>query len=394
MISAALLTAIGATRERAEAFAPALDRWLPVYGIDTPQRLAFFLAQVFHESGALRHVREVWGPTAAQRTYEGRANLGNTQPGDGERFKGRGLIQTTGRANHARLRDRLRARGIDTPDFEAEPERLEELPWSVLSAADYWDMRSINTAADAGDFERATRLVNGGVNGLADRQKYLARAQAALQAPIAPELPTPQPAPTPAPRRSDPIPIDPINAPQGEPMHPAIIPIAIEALKGIVPKLGDLFAGSDTAKRNVQAAQAVIETASAAIGARNAQELIETVQADPKAAAEVKAAIEADWFKVVEATEKSVAAAREFSVQVAESGAKPWDLPAFWVSGALLIPLYAVVGSVLWIPSYDKDLRLQVITAVLAVIGLVGAFWLGSSRDSQRKTEIMAAPKS
>ena len=101
--------------------------------------------------------------------YEGRADLGNNQPGDGQRYCGRGLIQITGRANYAAARNRMRAIGIDCPDFEAEPEQLEEPWWAALSAADYWTSRGLNPLADAGDFEAITRRINGGLNGQADR---------------------------------------------------------------------------------------------------------------------------------------------------------------------------------------------------------------------------------
>jgi putative chitinase len=139
------------------------------YGIDTPVRQAAFLAQIGHESGGLKHLKEVWGPTDAQERYEGRKDLGNTQPGDGERFCGHGLIQTTGRHNHALVRDRLRLRFDDVPDFEQHPEELMDTQWASLSACDYWDMKHLNEIADTGDFELVTRKINGGLNGYEDR---------------------------------------------------------------------------------------------------------------------------------------------------------------------------------------------------------------------------------
>jgi putative chitinase len=173
-----LAACTGASLSRAQRFAPALSAAMAFYGIDTPARQAAFLAQIGHESGGLRYVSELWGPTDAQERYEGREDLGNTQEGDGSRYRGHGLIQTTGRANHAKVRDRLRERFADVPDFEAEPEQLAELPWCCLSACDYVDMRGLNRHADSGDFVAYTRGVNGGINGLADRQ---ARWEAAKQ---------------------------------------------------------------------------------------------------------------------------------------------------------------------------------------------------------------------
>lgn len=169
----------GARIDRAERFAPALSAGMAFYGIDTPARQAAFLAQVGHESGGLKYTSEIWGPTEAQERYEGRKDLGNTQPGDGSRYRGHGLIQTTGRANHAKVRDRLRERFADVPDFEADPAALMETQWAALSACDYWDMHNLNALADAGKFERITRKINGGLNGLEDR---IARHEHALAA--------------------------------------------------------------------------------------------------------------------------------------------------------------------------------------------------------------------
>ena len=107
---ALLAQAVGCTPMRAELFAGHLAEACAAYHITTPERLAAFLAQIGHESASLRYVAEVWGPTTTQQRYEGRKDLGNTQSGDGSRYRGRGLIQTTGRANYAAVRDRLRRR--------------------------------------------------------------------------------------------------------------------------------------------------------------------------------------------------------------------------------------------------------------------------------------------
>ena len=175
-----LSAAIGCQRSRAAVFVGPLDTACARYAIDRPTRMAMFLSQVGHETASLQYVREVWGPTDAQLRYEGRADLGNTETGDGFRFRGRGLIQTTGRANYRHLRDRLRKGGYRCPDFEQEPERLEEPQWAALSACDYWDMRRCNEAADAGNFELVTRLVNGGTNGIEDRINRWERAKRVL----------------------------------------------------------------------------------------------------------------------------------------------------------------------------------------------------------------------
>ncbi len=178
-----LRSAVGCTLGDAERFAEPLSMACAAYGINTPARLAAFLAQIGHESGAFRYTSEVWGPTPAQLRYEGRSDLGNVRPGDGPTYRGHGLIQVTGRANHAAARDRMRARlvGAPVPDFEASPELLMDAKWAALSAADYWDSRKLNRLADTGDFEAITRAINGGLNGHADRVARLARATAAIR---------------------------------------------------------------------------------------------------------------------------------------------------------------------------------------------------------------------
>lgn len=181
-----LAACTGARIDRAARFAPYLSVGMAFYSIDSPQRQAPFLANVGHESMGLKHVREIWGPTPAQLRYEWRSDLGNTQRGDGSRFRGHGLIQTTGRRNHALVRDRLRERFPDVPDFEAEPEALTDTQWAALSACDYWGMRSLNALADAGEFEEICARINGrnrttGLpNGWEDRCERLAYAKKAL----------------------------------------------------------------------------------------------------------------------------------------------------------------------------------------------------------------------
>lgn len=145
------------------------------HSINTPARQAAFLAQIGHESGRLRYVRERWGPTAAQRGYEGRADLGNTQPGDGKRYMGRGLIQITGRANYRRCGEAL---GLDLIN---RPELLEVHAHAAMSAAWFWSSRGLNELADAGEFDKITRRINGGQNGREERLALWQLAQAALQ---------------------------------------------------------------------------------------------------------------------------------------------------------------------------------------------------------------------
>ncbi|WP_304308085.1 glycoside hydrolase family 19 protein [Pseudacidovorax intermedius] len=182
MLSLSLIAlCTGAPERRAERFAAWLISAMDAYAITTPLRQAAFLAQVGHESQGLLYTSELWGPTPAQRGYEGRVDLGNTHPGDGFKYRGHGLIQTTGRENHAAVRDRLRVRfGTRVPDFVVLPEKLCEPEWAAYSAADFWDMKKLNPLADAGAFFEITRRINGGRNGLEDRLRRYEVAKEAL----------------------------------------------------------------------------------------------------------------------------------------------------------------------------------------------------------------------
>ena len=159
---------------RAGVFVPALNRAMQRYRIDSPVRQAAFLAQIGHESGQLRYVREIWGPTAVQQRCEGRKDLGNTEPGDGARFKGRGLIQITGRENYRKAGAAL---GLPLLD---QPELLEQAEWAATSAAWWWSSHGLNELVDAGNFEQITRTINGGLNGQADRVALWKRATEVL----------------------------------------------------------------------------------------------------------------------------------------------------------------------------------------------------------------------
>ncbi|WP_395600207.1 glycoside hydrolase family 19 protein [Pseudomonas sp. B19125] len=154
----------------AGVFVPVLNTAMGRYGVVGNLRVSAFIAQVGHESGQLRYVREIWGPTAQQLGYEGRADLGNTVKGDGSKFRGRGLIQITGRANYATCGEAL---GLDLIN---QPELLEQPQYAAMSAAWFWSTRGLNTLADQEDFVKITRRINGGLTGQADRQALYDRA--------------------------------------------------------------------------------------------------------------------------------------------------------------------------------------------------------------------------
>jgi putative chitinase len=133
-------------------------------------RLCHFLAQVCEESDGL-HTTVEYGSGIH---YEGRHDLGNTHHGDGTKYKGRGLIQLTGRTNYATYGYML------GQDLINHPELAAEFPAAAQTAALYWNIRHINPHADEDDIVRVTECVNGGTNGLAQRKRYLQLAKHVL----------------------------------------------------------------------------------------------------------------------------------------------------------------------------------------------------------------------
>ncbi len=161
-----------ATPRRIETYFEPIVRAMSSYGLTSSLQIAHFLAQIGHESASLLYTEEL----ASGDAYEGRPDLGNTQPGDGRRYKGRGLIQLTGRANYAaygRYKDM---------DFLGQPELLATDPILAVDVACwFWKDRGIDRLADADDVKAVTRRINGGYNGLDDRMQYLRRAKALLR---------------------------------------------------------------------------------------------------------------------------------------------------------------------------------------------------------------------
>jgi putative chitinase len=144
-----------------------MPRCIQIADLTTPLRQEHFLAQLAHESAGFRTTTEY----ASGKAYEGRKDLGNTQKGDGVRYKGRGLIQITGRSNYSTM---SKALGVD---FVKEPELAAEFPYAALTAALYWKNHNINKYADRDDIRGVTKVINGGNNGLADRMAYLVKAK-------------------------------------------------------------------------------------------------------------------------------------------------------------------------------------------------------------------------
>lgn len=156
-----------AKRARITSLIPHLNRTMVNYKITTPLRQAHFLAQLAHESDRFNALEEY----ASGQDYESRTDLGNIHPGDGVRYKGRGLIQVTGRTNYGLCG---RALGID---LVAQPTRLADPDLACRSAGWYWDSRKLNPDADRNDIETITRVINGGLNGFSDRQELFKAAK-------------------------------------------------------------------------------------------------------------------------------------------------------------------------------------------------------------------------
>lgn len=154
-------------KQRADKFIDPLNAAMKEFDIsENGLREAAFLAQIAHESGELRYVEEL----ASGEAYEGRDDLGNLYAGDGIKYKGRGLIQLTGRSNYEECGRNL---GVDLVD---DPERLEEPELACRSAAWFWQSHGLNELADDQAFAKITRRINGGVNGWNERLKYYRRA--------------------------------------------------------------------------------------------------------------------------------------------------------------------------------------------------------------------------
>jgi putative chitinase len=159
--------------QNADKFLDALNVAMSEFSINTPQRIAAFLAQIAHESGSLRFVKEIASGTA----YEGRRDLGNILPGDGAKYKGRGLIQVTGKTNYTAV---MLALNIDCLEH---PELLEQPINACRSAAWFWQSHGLNQLVDSNtedSFTLITKRINGGMNGFRERLEYWKRAKKVL----------------------------------------------------------------------------------------------------------------------------------------------------------------------------------------------------------------------
>ncbi|WP_409289497.1 glycoside hydrolase family 19 protein [Pseudomonas sp. KCJK8927] len=166
---------------KAGVFVPGLNATMGKYAIVTRLRMAAFIAQIGHESGQFQFVRELGSDAYLAKYDTGRLaqRLGNTSEadGDGQLYRGRGLIQVTGRANYEACSEALfgDSRLLNTPEL------LEQPVYASLSAGWFWHREGLNSLADKGDILAITKRINGGTNGLDDRKAIYRRALEVLQ---------------------------------------------------------------------------------------------------------------------------------------------------------------------------------------------------------------------
>lgn len=175
--AAILADIMGCSLQRAQQMFDGYVGAMHAADITNVRRAAMFAAQIGHESVGLQYMEEITTGAA----YEGRQDLGNVHPGDGVRYKGSGPIQLTGRANFRRFTEWANSTGVTDIDFEANPELVRNDPrWGFLAASWYWTQArpQINELADAGNVSGVTYAINGGYNGLTDRQARYDRALA------------------------------------------------------------------------------------------------------------------------------------------------------------------------------------------------------------------------
>ena len=165
-----------------ESFCTGLNKFGHDVGLDKPHRVAQYVGQMMHESARFRHDREIWGPTPAQKRYDTRTDLGNSPEvdGDGKKYSGKTAIQITGKSNYLQFTRWARKLDPSAPDFVEEPEAANTDPWEGLGPIWYWSTRKLNTWADKGDRRAVTKKINGGYNGMSDRNVCIDRASLVL----------------------------------------------------------------------------------------------------------------------------------------------------------------------------------------------------------------------
>ena len=399
MITSELLRhAIPRAGSRAEQFAQHLEAARRKYVGDNWHRVAMFLAQIAHESGSLAYVREL----ASGEAYEGRKDLGNTHSGDGPKFRGRGLLQVTGRYNYAACGQEL---GLPLLD---QPELLEESEHAAMSAGWVWKSHGLGPLCEAHDPVLAvTKRLNGGTNGLEDRRERYQAAMTALKLHhSSPSLSQPagatQPGSvvSPAPHQA-PAPAAPSSIKEPAMAIPALVTAAASAL---LPLVIDLFKarGTKTSERNAEVVEAVGPTIIAIAkevvgGGGNEQQVAESILASKDLQNQFRAQVALQWKDVepfLTFEEESRSKAREFAEAMTSDG-PAWRAMGY---GAILLLLVLgiiygggyILSQVLFHSDTDSQTKGMIVGAIIAFITQVLSYFVGSSASSKQKDATIA----
>lgn len=395
MITAELIRAIMPRTDGAKLpmFVVGLEKARQQFVGDDPRHVAMWLAQIAHESGELRYTAEIADGSA----YEGRADLGNTQPGDGRKYKGRGLMQITGRYNYQQVSDALGIPFVDMP-------QLMETPEAAAQTAG-WVWQSFGCAALMNSTDpcyAVTRKINGGTNGLDQRRAYYAAALRALGV-IESAVPTVQP---PAPIvASAPIQITPRKTNVG--FIGAALPVLLQYLPSLVRLLGGQ---TEITERNAKAIEVAADVVTKTVGATNIQEAVEKVSTDPSAAQAADAAIQVKWHDLTQLM-GGVKAAADIDRQDMDAAAQriiaiPEDkLRPFYVAMSMqfaltfgtMVGLFVLISKVVEKGGDAPDLPGWATTIIGSLFIAVALEWrsiltfiTGTNKDSSAKTAIIA----
>lgn len=357
-ITAELIRAVTPLCKNPEVVAQSLQAAVEELGV---QDVAMFVAQCAHESDHFKTTVEY----ASGSAYEGRKDLGNTEPGDGRRFKGRGYIQLTGRENY-----RL-AGAYFGVDFLRNPELVAQPEWAAKVSAWFF---TVFRKIDGLDITRATKRINGGLNGIKQRTEFYTRAQQFLN-----NVPTPV-----------------YTQVKEESMDPFTV-TAVTSLIKEVPDLIRIFGkDGENTERNAQVAEKVVDIAKAITGEPTAQGAVQAVQADPEVRQAVQKSIRESWMELTEVG-GGVNEARKFAVSIQNS---PYAHVVAVVSYAGLgligfanLVVFLALGIAIVTDHKSIDQMFQMAsTLVQADIGaslIVFGFWLGSSvQKSRTSTEV------
>lgn len=388
--------------KRAELFAGPLEQARRQWVGDDPAHVAMWLAQIAHESGSLRYVEEI----ASGEAYEGRTDLGNNVKGDGVRYKGRGLMQVTGRRNYAKCGEAL---GVD---LIGRPELLEAPTYAAASAGWVWHTFGCAALMSGTDPVFAvTRRINGGTNGLADRRKHydwilpIVKAAAMSPEPVVEIEVTGEQEAAPAPQPIKPA-ARPIIKPRGD-MAPLVV-AALTTLLQTAPTLIRAFSSSARGEKNAQTVEAVAKAISEnpkslelvseitkqATGTESVVQAAELAAQDPTVGMKIDRVVQERWYELTEAGGGGISGAREFALKAAATNPEAWSVikvVTYFALSFLVLANVIGAGFAGLMLHMDKGEPMGLIMLILqadigaAVTAL--AFWLGSSFGSRQKDE-------